>query len=73
MRVLLEALQHALDCGLQGGNARFEGTDIRLDGNRCLLPPLRWEGWQGAHGPRSYAAGHRLASLTYGDHLNRYM
>src|SRR5215471_18065855 len=24
--------------------------------DRCLLPLLRWEGWQGVHGPRSYAA-----------------
>ena len=34
MRVLLETLQQALDGGLQLGNARFEGADIRLEGNR---------------------------------------
>src|SRR5262245_56468466 len=32
VRVLLEALQHALDGGLQRGNARFEGADILSNG-----------------------------------------
>jgi len=43
MRVLLEALQQALDGGLQLGNARFEGADILSNGKGRLLPQLRWE------------------------------
>jgi hypothetical protein len=73
MRVLLEALQQTLDGGLQRGDTRFEGAYIRLDGSGCLLPQFSWEGWHGVHGSRSYAAGHRLASLTYCDHVNAYM
>ena len=72
MRVLLEALQQALDDGLQLGNARFEGMDILLDGNGCLLPQFWWEGWHGVHRPRSYATGHPRASLMYCHHLNAY-
>src|SRR5215831_19579749 len=72
VRVLLEALQQTLDGGLQRGDARFEGADVLADGNRCLLPQLRWEGWHGVHGPRSYAVGHQLASLTYCNHVNAY-
>ena len=45
VRVLLEALQQALHGGLQRGDVRFEGADILLDGNGCLLPQLWWEQW----------------------------
>jgi hypothetical protein len=53
-------------------DACFEGADRLLDSNRRLLPQLWWEGWYGVHGPRSYAAGRRRASLTYCDHVNDY-
>src|SRR5207247_3910926 len=51
MRVLPEALQQALDGGLQLGNACFEGADILSNGKGRLLPQLRWERWCGMYGP----------------------
>ena len=72
VRVLLEAFQQPLDSRFECGDACFEGADIFLDGKGRLLPQLRWKGWGRVHGPRSYAAGHWLASLTYCGHLNAY-
>src|SRR5207248_6395706 len=72
VRVLLEALQQPLDGGLQRGDTRFEGADIFLDSNGCVLPHFWWEGWRGVHRPRSYAAEHRLASPTGCGHVNAY-
>src|SRR5262249_44089487 len=64
VRVLLEALQQALDGGIQRGNACFEGADILSNGQGRLLPQLRWKRWCGVHGPQSYA-GWRPASKSH--------
>ena len=53
---MLEAFQQPLDSAFERCNACFEAADILLNGNRRLLPQLRWERGCGVHGPSSYAA-----------------
>ena len=62
-------LPYVQECGAFVDSIRGSAP-ARMPARQMALPQLRWEGWHNVPGPRSSAAGYRLASRTYCDHLN---
>ena len=71
--ILLELFQQPLDGCFQRGNARFEGADVFLDGDRGVCPHnSSGNGGVAFMSHYSTPPWYRLASITHLDHVSAY-